>query len=93
MSYAGNSSQSDPGSGWRTTSGVRFHMGVPLARPPHSAMREHLSHVLLPMTKNFKNLASAAHESDLRILESLYIAKLKPSLNSQRSSYPLTVVS
>ena len=40
---------------------------------------------------NFEILASATHESDLRILESKYIAKLKPSLNSQLSYYPLAV--
>ena len=72
--------------------GVSFRTGVPLTRPPHSAVREHLeSCPAYYDINNFKIWASAAHESDLRILESLYIAKLKPSLNSHLSSYPLAV--
>ena len=72
--------------------GVSFRTGVPLTRPPHSAVREHLESCPVSYDiNNFKILASAAHESDHRILESLYIAKLKPSLNSQLSSYPLAV--
>ena len=67
--------------------GVSFRTWVPLTRPPHSAAPL----TRPPMTNNFKILASAAHESDLRILESQYIAKLKNSLNSQLSSYPLAV--
>ena len=72
--------------------GVSFNTGVPLTRPPHSAVREHLESCPTSYDiNNFKILASAAQESDPRILESLYIAKLKPSLNSQPSSYPLAV--
>ena len=72
--------------------GVSFRTGVPLTRPPHSAVREHLESCPASYDiNNFKILASAAHESDLRILESLYIAKLKSSLNSQLSSYHLAV--
>ena len=57
--------------------GVSFRTGVPLTRPPHSAVREHLeSYPASYGINNFKILASAAQESDLRILESLYIAKL-----------------
>ena len=72
--------------------GVSFRTGVPITRPPHSAVREHLESCPASYDiNNFKNLASAAQESDLRILESLYIAKSKPPLNSQLSSYPLAV--
>ena len=70
--------------------GVSFRTGVTLTRPPHSAVREHLE--LCPASYDINNLnilESAAHESDLRILESLYIEKLKPSLNSQLSFYSL----
>ena len=69
--------------------GVSFRTGVPFTRPPHSAVREHLESCPASYDiNNFKILTSAAHESDLRILESLYIPKLKPLLNSQLSSYP-----
>ena len=72
--------------------GVSFRMGVPLTRPPHSAVLKHLESCPAPYDiNNFKILASAAQEPDLRILESLYIGKLIPSLNSQLSSYPLAV--
>ena len=58
--------------------GVSFRTGVPLTRPPHSAVREHLeSCPAYYDINNFKIWASAAQESDLRILESLYIAKIK----------------
>ena len=54
--------------------GVSFRTGVPLTRPPLSAVREHLeSCPAYYDMNNFKILASAAHESDVKILESLYI--------------------
>ena len=72
--------------------GVSFRTGVPLTRPPDSAVREHLESCPASYDiNNFKILASDSHESDLKIMESLYIGKLKPSLNSQLSSYPLAV--
>ena len=77
------------------TLGVRAaeHAGVSfLTRPPHTAVREHLESCPASYDiNNFKILAFAAHESDLRIRKSLYIAELKHSLNSQLSSYPLAV--
>ena len=53
--------------------GVSFRTGVPLTRPPHSAVREHLescpaSHDIIIL----KCWTSAAHESDLRKRKNLY---------------------
>ena len=54
--------------------GVCFRTGVPLSRPPHSAVREHLESCPASYDiNNFKILASAAHESDLKILVYTYI--------------------
>ena len=54
--------------------GVSFREGVPLTRPPHSAVREHLESCSASYNiNNVKILASAAHESDLRIRESLLL--------------------
>ena len=41
---------------------------------------------------NFKILDTANNESDLRILESLYILKNRPKLNMDSSAAPLSVV-
>ena len=41
---------------------------------------------------NFSILGSTNNELDLRILESLYIYKKRPSLNDQQSSYPLLIL-
>ena len=41
---------------------------------------------------NFKILDTANNESDLRILESLYIFKNRPKLNMDSSAAPLSVI-
>ena len=64
-----------------------------LSRPPHSAVRAHAEQCDVPISdSDFKVLASSSGVSDLRILESLYIFKQKPSLNLAFSSYPLEIV-
>ena len=63
--------------------------GRPLAVPPHSNIREHQQTCDSPIAlDNFSILNSYSNQNDLRILESLYIFKLKPSLNSMQSSTP-----
>jgi hypothetical protein len=67
--------------------------GQLLSRPPHSAVRTHAEQCDVPVSdSDFRVLASTSGTSDLRILESLYIFKLRPSLNSAVSSYPLEIV-
>ena len=72
--------------------GKSFRTGMYLSHPPHSAVRDHSascdSQILC---SNFKILASASCPLDLKILESLHIAKSKPTLNNMQCSYPLSI--
>ena len=62
----------------------------PVTVPQHSAPRDHCHSNSHPFKfNNFTIIDSAATESDLRILESLYIFKCRLSLNSDQSSVPL----
>jgi hypothetical protein len=73
--------------------GVSTRTGIHLQKPPHSAIREHCNniHGINPQTKDFKILDSAP-DSEIRILESIYISKYKPKLNLTESAYPLSLV-
>ena len=65
-----------------------------LANPSHSSIREHsFSCDSLFNIQNFSVLKSCSKLSDLRLLESLFINKLKPNLNEMRSATPLYIVS
>ena len=60
----------------------RYRIGNRLQNPPHSALRIHSLDKKHYLTNdNFKILDTANNESDLRILESLYIFKNRPKLN------------
>ena len=75
--------------------GVSHRTGRHLATPPHSSIRLH-SETTCPGPvdlSDFTIVSSASNVHDLRILESLYIHKHKPSLNIATSSYPLEIVS
>ena len=64
-----------------------------LISPPYSSIREHASACDSPVSlDNFFILGSCKNVFDLRILESLYIFKLKPSLNNMQSAHPLFLV-
>ena len=64
-----------------------------LTSPPYSSIREHASACDSPVSQdNFSILGSCKNVLDLRILESLYIFKLKPSLNNMQSAHPLFLV-
>ena len=71
--------------------GISTRTNLPLCKPSYSAIRDHcLSiHGTNPQIKNFKILDSAANKEDLLILESIYISRLKPGLNSTVSAFPL----
>ena len=56
-------------------------------------MRTHAEQCNVPVSDtDFKVLAYSSGASDLRIMESLYIFKEKPSLNAAYSFYPLEIV-
>ena len=74
-------------------SGVSFRTQVPLTSPPFSAIREHSDQCGAPVSSHdFKILDKNRFYTDLRILESLYIYKLKPQLNNLGSAFPLNIV-
>ena len=74
--------------------GISCRTGRPLTAPPHSAIRLHCEQVHNVPVKadNFSILDSTQNTVSLRILESLYIQKLKPELNHTNSAFPLNIV-
>lgn len=72
--------------------GVSSRTGYHYAKPPFSAIRDHAeNHGRLPSANEFQILHSANSEFELKILESLYISKIKPNLNNMNSSIPLLI--
>ena len=72
--------------------GKSFRTGVPLSQPLHSSVRDHtISCDSKICSSDFKVLASTSCSLDLKILESLYILKTKPKLNSMQCSFPLSM--
>lgn len=72
--------------------GRSFRTGSNLSVPPHSAIRDHSNNCNIPINLNsFTILDSASNAIDLRILESLHIVQVKPSLNNTNSSFPLKI--
>ena len=70
--------------------GVSFRTNKFISNPSHSEIRNHAlqaDHVL--KVENFSILDTVRNRNNLRILESLYIFKMKPSLNSYDSSETL----
>ena len=62
--------------------GFTFRTGVPLTSPLHLAVRDHSELCSTNVDiNNFKVLANASSEIDLKILESLHIFKSRPGLN------------
>ena len=73
--------------------GQSVRTGRPIHNPPFSAIREHSEICKCGVSfSDFSILSHCNNRSDLKILESLYIHKLKPSLNNTVSSHPLYVV-
>ena len=74
--------------------GISCRTGRPLTAPPHSAIRLHCeqAHDVPVKAENFSILDSTQNTVSLRILESLYIQKLKPELNDTNSAFPLNIV-
>ena len=78
----------------REHAGLSYRTGVPLSCPSQSSIRDHATSCGVPVvSKDFSILGNVSSNLiELRILESLYIHKLKPPLNSTVSAYPLKVV-
>ena len=75
---------------YRNHRGVSTRTGQPLTKPEFSAIRDHSleqDHVFT--YRDFKILNSANFRSDLLILESLYISKMKPELNNTSTALHL----
>ena len=72
--------------------GISFRTGLHLSAPPFSAIRNHCNetHGSNPLNKEF-SILSQSNSTNIRILESLYISQLKPSLNNMLSSFPLNI--
>ena len=61
----------------------------PVSSPPYSSNRDHAEQCGSPITiDQFSKLNSTRNAHDLRILESIYIHKLKPPPEQYASSYP-----
>ena len=62
--------------------GFSVRTGQPLQSPPFSSIREHSQqHDHVITSKQFKILTKS-NALDLRLLESIYISKFKPTLNT-----------
>ena len=74
--------------------GISVRTGVPLSQPSQSHIRDHLLTCGGPQIalNHFEIIGTCINNSlELRILESLHIAKIKPSLNCMKSAYPLSL--
>jgi len=73
--------------------GISYRTKIPLNKPTNSAIRDHINKFDHNCSfENFKPLCASSDLSDLRILESLYILKMKPSLNDNKTACVLNIV-
>ena len=74
--------------------GISTRTNLPLAKPSYSSIRNHCNsiHGTNPLTKDFMIIDNCQNNTDLLILESIYISKIKPSLNETTSAYPLSLI-
>ena len=73
--------------------GISPRTGHAITHPNFSQIRLHcqnMGHEICD--NNFKILMKANHPEDTKILESLFIHDLKPEMNNQSTSYPLTIL-
>ena len=72
--------------------GISGYTGKPLSKPPFSNIRDHHQSSGHPISPDdFSILSSCSSSFELLLRESLPISKLKPSLNANLSSVPLTL--
>ena len=73
--------------------GQSSRTGRPLSNPQPSAIRDHAEMCKCNIKiSDFRIVDSVKQESDLRILESIYIKRLKPILNRDSSAIPLNIL-
>ena len=71
-----------------------FRTGHKLNNPNSSSIRDHTLNCNSPIKLDqFSILNSAKNFTDVRILESIYIHKLKPSINNCEGAIPLHILS
>ena len=93
--YVGSSSRT-LGVRSREHAGVSYRTGNPLSQPPQSAIRDHTISCTSPTSlelENFSIIGTSSNITELRILESIHIFKLKPILNNTISAHPLYILS
>ena len=73
--------------------GVSYRTGRHLSKPTQSAIRAHSERCSPMRDKNFSLVNSERNPVKLRILESLYIFRKKPTLNDTNSAFPLQLIS
>ena len=72
--------------------GISGSIGKPLSKPPFSNIRDHHQSSGHPISPDdFSILSSCSSSFELLLRECLLISKLKPSLNANLSSVPLTL--
>ena len=71
--------------------GQSSRTGRPLRSPPHSSVRDHCSKCNCTFSQDNFKILNKCQPHNLRILESLYIASRKPSLNDMQSATPLNI--
>ncbi|KAL7637064.1 UNVERIFIED_CONTAM: hypothetical protein RMT77_012822 [Armadillidium vulgare] len=72
--------------------GTSFRTQFPFSSPETSAIRNHAHSLDHPFhSSNFSILSSNSNDIDRKILESLFIKRLQPDLNSSSSSFPLLI--
>ena len=72
--------------------GISFRTSQPLGTVTHSKIRDHSINSDHPIKEDNFKIIDSATLSDLRILESIYIHKHMPNLNSQGSSHQLFIL-
>ena len=72
--------------------GISFRTNRPLSNPSHSNIRQHAFNCDHPISTSNFSLLSKCAPNDLKLLESIYIQKIVPSLNNQNSSCPLNIL-
>ena len=67
--------------------GRSFRIGALLTSPPHSNIRAHALPCSIPVAiDNYNILTRGNNNTDVRILESLFIYKTRPNLNDSQSN-------
>ena len=72
--------------------GISFRTNKPLKSYPLSTVKDHINDKQhFGQLNDFEIIDRCNNESDLRLLESLYILKDRPNLNRDKSAVPLSI--